>query len=334
MSVICAQNKVGLKHVDDPLIAGWMHGDEPDNAHKFTQYWGGDKEKIKEAWPEIYESRGLATKDYRGYGPPVPPKWIIRDYQEIRRRDPTRPVLVNLGQGVAWDAYIGRGERKGRLEDYPEYIKGCDIVSYDIYPAVHSRDEIRGNLWYVAKGVGRLRQWTADRKPVWNCIECTRISNTNVKPTPHQVRAEVWMSIIHGSRGLIYFVHQFKPTFIEAALLSEPELLAAVTAVNSRIHSLAPVINSPTVPDGVTVESSNQHTPVHAIVKRHGDATYLFAVAMYRRDTRATFALGAVGEAAAAEVIGEDRAVELKGGRFSDDFRGYDVHLYRIPRAK
>ena len=331
MPVICAQNDVGLKHAEDPLIVGWMHGDEPDNAHKFAEYWGSDKERIKEAWPEIYESRGLATKDYKGYGPSVPPKWIVRDYAEIKKRDSSRPVLVNLGQGVAWDDYVGRGERRGHLEDYPEYVKGCDIVSYDICPAVHSSDEIRGNLWYVAKGVGRLRRWTADRKPVWNCIECTRISNTNVKPTPHQVRAEVWMSIIHGSRGLVYFVHQFKPTFIEAALLAEPELLAAVAAVNAQVRDLAPVINSPVLPDGIAVVSSSEHTPVHAVARRHGGDTYVFAVAMYQRDTRAGFTVRGAGDAVTVEVIGEDRTLELKSGGFSDDFRGYDVHLYRIP---
>lgn len=32
MPVICAQNEVGLAHRDDPIIVGWMHGDEPDNA--------------------------------------------------------------------------------------------------------------------------------------------------------------------------------------------------------------------------------------------------------------------------------------------------------------
>src|SRR3954454_21742163 len=32
MRVICAQNDVGRKHLDDPTVVGWMHGDEPDNA--------------------------------------------------------------------------------------------------------------------------------------------------------------------------------------------------------------------------------------------------------------------------------------------------------------
>src|SRR4051794_3217032 len=32
MPVICEQNAVGLAHIKDPIIAAWMHGDEPDNA--------------------------------------------------------------------------------------------------------------------------------------------------------------------------------------------------------------------------------------------------------------------------------------------------------------
>ena len=53
------------------------------------------------------------------------------------------------------------------------------------------------------------------------------------------------MSLVHGSRGLIYFVHQFKPKFNEHALLDDPEMLAAVTAINRQIRELAPVLNSP-----------------------------------------------------------------------------------------
>ena len=97
---------------------------------------------------------------------------------------------------------------------------------------------------FVARGVERLREWTGGAKPVWSCIECTHIENAQLKPTPDQVRSEVWMALIRGARGLIYFVHQFKPTFQEAALLEDPEMLSAVTAINQQIHQLAPVLNS------------------------------------------------------------------------------------------
>jgi hypothetical protein len=87
-------------------------------------------------------------------------------------------------------------------------------------------------------------KWADGKKIVWDCIECTRIGNVRVKPTPAQVRTEVWMSIIHGSRGLIYFVHQFAPKFIEAGLLVDEEMVAAVTKVNRQVRDLAAVINA------------------------------------------------------------------------------------------
>ena len=330
MPVICAQTQLGLQHVNDKIIVGWMHGDEPDNAHRFNQVWKNDKERIKDAWPEIYKSRRLDTNEYRGYGPPIPPKWIARDYQELRAKDPTRPIMLNLGQGVAWEQYRGRGERTGHLEDYAEYMRGCDIVSYDIYPAAHGDLKVKDALWYVARGITRLRQWSGDQRIVWNALECGTISVPSSKPTPAQVKAEIWMSIIHGSRGLIYFVHQFKPQVNEHALLDDPAMLAMVTATNHRIQSLAAVLNGPTIPDAVTITSSNAKTPVHAIVKRADGATYLLAVAMYQEPTEAEFRLTGVSGDATATVLDEGRTVTIHNGTLHDHFPGNGVHLYRI----
>jgi len=303
MRVICTQNTVGLEHKDDPTIAGWMHGDEPDNAQTLP---GG-----------------------KGYGPPIPPTKIIEDYAKLQKADPTRPILLNLGQGVAWDRYIGRGVRTNHPEDYPEYTKGGDIVSFDIYPACHEKQEVAGKLWMVADGVSRLRKWSNDRKIVWNCVECTHISNPGAKATPQQVRAEVWMSLVRGSRGLIYFVHQFKPKFIEAGLLADEFMLAHVTQTNKQIHRLAAILNSPTLADAVVVKSSAD-VPVEAMVKRQGGVVYLFAVAMRDGKTTGTFKMAGMKGQAKVEVIDENRMLEVDDGVFRDTFQPWDVHLYRI----
>jgi hypothetical protein len=303
MVVICERNATARSHLDDPTIIGWMHGDEPDNA----QSLGGAK----------------------GYGPPIPAKTIVQDYLKIRAADPSRPVMLNLGQGVAWDGWHGRGERTNHPEDYPEYLPGCDIVSFDIYPVAHSHPQVSGNLWYVAQGVERLVKWAAGQKVVWNCIECTRIQGKS-KAAPSQVRSEVWMSLIHGSRGLIYFVHEWQPKFDEAALLHDPEMLRAVTAINRQIAELAPVLNRPSVSDGVQVSSSDSQVPVATMLKQHEGVWYLFAVAMRSGETTATFTLkGFVGDKA-VEVLGEDRSLTARGGVFSDAFKSWAVHCYRI----
>jgi len=136
------------------------------------------------------------------------------------------------------------------------------------------------------------------------------------------------MSLIHGSTGLIYFVHQFKPKFIEASLLQDADLLAGVTAINRQIQSLAPALNSPTLVDGVAVKTSGPEAPVDAIAKRRGDAIYVFSVAMREQGTKASFAVKAAK--GSVEVIGENRTIPLKGGAFDDEFKPYEVHLYRI----
>jgi len=297
VSVICSQTR-GLEFKNDPTIIGWMHGDEPDNAQ---------------------------PKQGGGYGPPIAPEKIVADYKKVRDADPTRPVLLNLGQGVAWDRYIGRGVRSNHPEDYAEYLKGCDIASFDIYPVVHDHADILGKLWKVPEGVERLRKWGDDKKIVWNCIEASRISSETAKPNASQIRTEVWMSLIHGSRGLIYFVHQFKPRFAEASLLQDAELLAGVTAINKQVQSLAPALNSPTVADGVAVTSDS---PVDAVAKRQGDSTYVFSVAMRNQPAKAVF--NVKGAKGTAEVLGESRSIPVKDGKFEDGFKPYEVHLYRI----
>jgi hypothetical protein len=305
MRVVCSQNSVGLAHKTDSTIVAWMHGDEPDNA----------------------QSLGKG----KGYGPPILPAKIVADYERIKQADPSRPVLLNLGQGVAWDNYIGRGVRRNKPEDYPEYIKGCDIASFDIYPACHEHKDIAGKLWYVAEGVSRLRQWSDDKKPVWNCIECTHISNPKAKATPAQVKAEVWMSLVRGSRGIIYFAHQFKPTFIEAGVLADKEMTAAIKAINSQIHELAPALHRAPL-TGLTVKSTDKDVPVEATARRHNGATYIFAVCMREAKTTSSFHIdGLTGE---AEVLGENRKLAVKGGVIEDGFSPWAVRLYKVISKK
>lgn len=303
MRVICAQNETGLRDPNRDIIVGWMHDDEPDNAQSLGEG--------------------------RGYGPPVPPERVAADYRRMAQADPSRPVLLNLGQGVAWDGWHGRGVRTNHPEDYPAYLEGCDIASFDIYPVTHDKPAVAGKLEFVARGVTRLHEWSRGRRIIWNCIECTRISNVQVKPTPAQVRSEVWMSLIHGSQGLIYFVHQFKPAFVEAGLLADPEMARAVGVLNRQIHELAPVLNRPSQSNLVQVASTHAAVPVAFMVKRTDEALYIFATAMRADATTATFAIG-TAVAPEVEVLGEGRTLPLKESGFTDEFGPYGVRLYRI----
>jgi hypothetical protein len=311
MRVICAQRR-GLAFKDDATIVGWLQPDEPDNAQPTKD-------------PKTGKS---------GWGPSVKPEKVVADYERLRTADPTRPVMLNLGQGVANDAWYGRGPGAKR-EDYLTYVRGGDVVSFDFYPVGgEAGQDGNARLPLVAKGVRRLVEWTGGRKVVWAILECSRIHNTDHKPTARQIRAQVWMALVHGAQGIVWFAHQFDPDFREAAVLDDPDLLAAVTAVNRQIHELAPVLNSPSVTDGASVSSSDEKAPIAVMTKRHGGATYVFSVALANAPARGTFELPGLPDGAAVEVIGESRKVDATAGKFADDFDGYAVHLYRIPGAQ
>ncbi|MBM3492813.1 MAG: hypothetical protein FJX72_00610 [Armatimonadetes bacterium] len=310
MPVICDQNAVGLAHKDDPIIVGWLQQDEPDNAQAVKDPATGGE----------------------GWGPCVPPQKVVEEYERLGKADPSRPVLLNLGQGVINDTWVGRGSG-AKLSDYETYVKGGDIVSFDVYPiAGLDKPNPADFMWYVGAGVERLVKWTGGTKTVWNCLECTRISNGERRASPAQVRAQAWMAIIHGSRGLIYFVHEFKPKFNEWALLDDPEMLKAVTELNAEITRLAPAINAPDEKVGVAIVGGAKadRPPVAAVAKRLGRDSYVFAVGMRNSETRVAFALPRARPGSTVEVIGENRTIPVADGRFEDTFGPYAVRLYRL----
>lgn len=313
MKLIADQQALRIKYLlNESTIIGWtfddernlrMSGNEPDNAQH----------------------------DKGGIHFPVLPELIVADYKKISAADPSRPVLLNLGPGVAWDGWYGRGPRTNHPEDYAEYLKGCDIASFAIYPVNGDKkepQEINNKLWLAPYGTDRLVKWGEGRNIVWNCIETYAI-NGGSRPTPEQVKAEVWMSIIHGSRGIIYCCHSIPSPRVEAVKPADKEMGSALAKINKQITHLSGVINSPTKKDAVTVESAYKDVPVDASVRICG-ATYIFAAAMRDGPTRATFTVKDLPGHWSAEVLGENRTVEVANGRFTDDFKGYGVHLYMI----
>ncbi|MEX0885446.1 MAG: hypothetical protein WD009_03310 [Phycisphaeraceae bacterium] len=324
MHAITSQNAYtrSLVEAGDPLadvIVAWMQQDEPDNAQAAE---GG------------------------GWGPPVTPEQIRERYEAMREIDPTRPIYLNLGQGVAWNGWHGRGVRTNEPGDYLGYQRGADILSFDIYPAAANPREgaIAGQIWRVAYGTQRLRDWTDDDKPVWAILEGSDIHGHG-KATAQQLRAEAWMAVIHGATGITYFVHSWNrggEMISEHALLNDDELRPAARDINATLTALAPVIHSPSIEDrlDVLITDGERHDdiraeyrvePVAAMLKEHDGALYLFTVRTRDSDATARFTIAGLEGTHDAEVIGEDRTVTLEDGSFEQTFNAWDTHLYRIP---
>jgi hypothetical protein len=307
MYAIVGQDSVGLASIDDPTIVGWwMTPDEPDNA----------------------QSNGMG-----GYGPPVAPSTLVTQYQAYKTADPTRPVWLGLGQGVAYDAWEGRGSNAP-----PEsgYVPASDIVAFDIYPYNNcggdpNEQATCGQFWLNALGVDRLHQWSNRNQAVWTDFETTIISaGTTTGPTPAQTVSEVWLSLIHEANGVVYFLDTWQPSFREDGIFANPAMVTAVTALNKQILSLAPELNSATLPGLVTATSSDATVPIDTMVKAGGTSLYVFSAVSRSGTATASFAIQGMTGSGTATVVGESRTIPVKAGKFSDAFAANGVHVYQV----
>lgn len=297
MSLVLGQNTFAISAPNSSAITAWLQPDEPDNAQPLA---GG------------------------GHGPCIPPKVLQDNYAQNRKNDPSRPVLLGFGRGVSNIRWRGRGNCTGDTNYYEQAASAGDILSFDIYPVANGT----GHLEDPARGVKNLIRWSGGRKIIWNDIEAARIHGGAV-PTASQLRSEIWMSIIAGSRGISYFVDQLSPTFREDGIFNHPELVRGVKAINQEILSLAPVLNSATIEGKISVSSLPSTVPIGVMMKKSGGTVYVFAAAMADTPAEVDFELSSIDQGV-VDVLGEHRNIPLSRGIFHDRFAGYSVHLYRI----
>lgn len=295
MPVVCEQAGVWQAHLASRTIFGWLQADGPDNAQQNAD---------------------------GSYGPCIAPATSQARYAEMVAADASRPVMLLLGQGVATPDWVGRGSCTGQIEDYPEYAKAADLLVNYTYPLGNGHP-----LELVATGIDNLNRYAGHQKPVIADLEASNIHG-DVRPTPHQIRAEVWMSLIHGAAGIQYFCHRFEPDFSETDCLDDPDTAAALTRINQELVTLAPALNSQSF--ALAPVSSNPNVPIHAVYKKPGKGRYVFAASMANGVTTASFSLRGLGSVKTIAVVGEGRTLSPTVDSFEDAFEPYAVHLYSL----
>jgi hypothetical protein len=174
--------------------------------------------------------------------------------------------------------------------------------------------------------VQNLKRWAKPSQSVWAIIETTRIGHPEKRPRPDQIRAEVWLALVHGARGIGYFVHEFVDGFREDGIFRHPDAVQEVARINRQLAELAPVLNSEDVLDAVDVLGGDQ---IATLIKRSGEVLFVFAVAKGNQPSFPTFRLRGL-QRGTALVMGEERSIPVVDGAFQDAFAGYGVHLYEI----
>jgi hypothetical protein len=143
----------------------------------------------------------------------------------------------------------------------------------------------------------------------------------------------VWLALIHSANGVIYFLDSWNPSFREDAIFANTAMVTAVTDLNTQIKLLAPELNSASIPNLVTVTSSNTSAPIDTMVKANGTSIYAISAISRAGTATASYVVAGMTGNAAAKVVGENRSVNVTGGKFSDSFAANAVHIYQIDFA-
>ena len=281
--------------VASPGFAGWMHGDEPDN-------------------PKVVDGK------YRATG--IPPAELIARYNEMKASSTPAAMYLNLGQGVA----NGMGQSTPDAT-YREFMNAADIVCYDVYPT-STQANGQDRLHLVARGMSRLKEFAGRDRPAWIWLECTAIRGNAPgigfrPPTPHELRAEIWMSILHGADGIGYFPHQFNPykggpAAIPADLQQEMKL------TNRLLHKLAPVLRTG---KKTMLKVTAGDGRVDAAMWTLGEQTLIVVVNMKNADAKAT--LGLPGDIAKDFMtVGQNTRLSAKKLAATTAYKPYEVRLF------
>lgn len=270
----------------------------------------------------------------------------VRDaVNQVRNRDSTRPVALNLGAwapiSISYQWWPVGASVQTLNQHWRQYGQIPDVISCDWY-AMNGKGNEQNGPWVYAIQVQKMRQLSDGRLPVFAYIETCPIQNAS-RPTPELVKQTCWVSIIAGAKGIVFFDHQFKDNEIPTddfawALHNEP-MRSGLTAIIADIHSHAKMLYSKEVDLVTSVESSNSTAgprggvwgvPMHYTGREYQDSYWLIAQSIRPGSTTATFKVPSA-RYQQIEVVGEGRTITANSrGEFSDDYSSdYEHHIYK-----
>ena len=257
----------------------------------------------------------------------------------IRAVDPTRPVYSNYGKCLAIYQWVGCHAQAGYDTDMKAYCDLVDLVSADYYGWTDPWEPASYHgAWTYGTSVDNMHKYCGATKPVMGFVEAANPwspgqgSGTPKAITADQMEQAIWNMVVHGANGVIYFAHDFSNGLVEDAMLSHPDIVARATTVNSRLKSLAPILNSFSQ-SGVSATGTN-NIPVSTMYKKYNGGNYVFAAAdgnaSHTLSGATTGTITVPVSSGTATVVGENRTVPITGGKIVDSFAAYQMHEYQF----
>ena len=226
------------------------------------------------------------------------------------------------------------------VDNYCAYVEGTDIFIPEIYPIHTASTNSDPNC--VAIVISNMIRCRADAakfgkgkvKAIMPVLQHFKgWGNWPRFPNPDEAMAMAFAAVVQGAGGVLWYT--YGGTGRNQGVTSTPERWAATTNMATRLKEISPALLSSTIaislPEivGGPVKDTCGNPSLSVLAKRYGGAVWIIAVnSCYDRvDARITAPEGEED----AEVLWENRKVQVRDGRFDDSFAPFAVHVYRFP---
>jgi hypothetical protein len=205
---------------------------------------------------------------------------------------------------------------------YRQFAHLADVAGFDLYPLGHCSNDLSA-VYDAQRAFGSL----VGAMPTFQWIETGPIRPGycgGFQMTAAELRAEVWLAIAGGARGIGYFTHTWTPDH-HSFDVRQP-VAHQMARTNELIAAVHPALVGRTVASGVNSSA------VKVLARRAGSTTYVIAVSTARTPIRIRYDVPALRNGVVG-VFGEHRSLSVSEGRVDDGFGPLAVHIY-VQRPK
>lgn len=251
---------------------------------------------------------------------------------EIKAIDPIHPVFPNVYRGTPGGLCAST------------YFS--DVLMIDDYTVYDSSSDISR----LAENIDGLANCTANQgKPIIAIFQAYS-GGRRPLPTPKQIRAQAYLSVVHGATGLWYFLLHSPWAWLGANstpwnqpasdtngisgginYVVTPSHWAEAKKINSEIMTYKSIIMSPTATDSYNYYKNGKGI-IHTLLKNGGKAgiRYLFAVNVNNESATSKIEFPGKTLYRVTSLLDNRQINPNSNSSFIDSFSGYETRIYKL----
>jgi len=240
---------------------------------------------------------------------------------KVRKAVPDRPVMNAIGYWEDEPAGVFAGKLPSK-EKYEEIIEKIDVAAPYLYPVPYQP------IASVGEAMARARK-VAGPKPVLPILQLFVWEAKDRYPTPAELRAMAFLSLVEGANGIGYFSYRVgKSTIAEAA----PDLWKSVKKLNHDVARIGPLLSQGEKLDAVSLAAGGPAVKLKAVV--NGDIALAVLVNSGSERQQARLVWRTKADVSRIALTDGGQALDITNGTLVLQLEPFGVEIVRWAKAR